>query len=164
MTNNSVSIANNVKALEGIIKIEKRYADGTKEVVLEKENLITLAAKLAILSSIFSSTSTPDPVATLRVGTGGTVDPEGLYPKAVSSTITGLYTPLTTAVVSYVLNSSVPSVTFIADLDQGSGNGSLITEAGLFKQSGTIFNIKTFPGIAKTSEFSLHFEWTIKIA
>lgn len=157
-------LKSDVKALEGIIKIEKRYADGRTELVLEKENLITMAAKLAVLAPVYTSSTPPDPVNKLTVGIGGTVDPNGLYPKAVTSTLTNLFSPLTSVVTSYVLNPAVPSVTFIADLDQGSGNGSLITEAGLFKNSGAMFNIKTFPGIPKTSEFSLHFEWTIKIS
>lgn len=153
-----------VEVLEGVLRAEKHYADGTKELVFEEKNLITLASKVAILIPIYSTVTLTDPVITLKVGTGGTVDPEGFYPKSVSPSATDLYSPLTSITTLFVLNAAVPSVTFIADLDQGSGNGFLITEAGLFKTSGNIFNIKTFPGIPKTSEFSLHFEWTIKIA
>lgn len=159
-----MKLKSTTKALEGVLLIQKVYADGSKSTVMEEENLITLIAKQQLLNSLYMAAFTSDPITRLRVGTGGSVDPEGLYPKAVSSSVTALYNQLTSVTCSYTVNNSVPSVTFIADLSQGEGNGSLITEAGLFKQSGAIFNIKTFPGIPKTSEFSLHFEWTIKIA
>jgi hypothetical protein len=163
MTQN-INFKNDAKTLDGVIRIERHYPNGDVELVIEKENLITLPAKLDLLTSLYSPSVIPDPIYQLKVGTGGTVDPEGFYPKAVNSSLTDLFTPLTSVNLSYIINASVPSVTFIADLDQGSGNGYLITEAGLFKTSAKMFNIKTFPGIPKTSEFSLHFEWTIKIA
>jgi hypothetical protein len=151
-------------SLVGTLSVSKVFNNGVKETVFTEENLITLIAKQKVLNSIYATSLVADPINVLKVGTGGTVDPGGLYPKTVLPSVTDLYTALISVATSYVENLTVPSVTFIADLDQGSGNGSLITEAGLFKTSGSIFNIKTFPGIPKTSEFSLHFEWTIKIA
>jgi hypothetical protein len=50
----------------------------------------------------------------------------------------------------------------LADVDQTQANGSQLTEAGLFKASGAIFNVKNHPGINKTSEFSVHYSWSIK--
>lgn len=154
--------------LEGVLKAEKIYwKDGVeirREVCFEDKNLITLSAKQVILSAIYLSNQVSDPITSLKIGTGGTIDPQGLYPKPVSQTMTDLFTPLLNVTTSYTLNNAVPSVTFIADVDQGTANGALITEAGLFKASNTIFNVKTFPGISKTSEFSVHFEWVIKMA
>ncbi len=151
--------------LLGQLSITKVYPNGYKKVVFEdKPNLITLAAKRIILNTIYATSLTPDPINNLAVGISGTIDPEGLYPKTPLSSATGLYSSLLSVATSYVEDLTVPSVTFIADLDQGQGNNQLITEAGLFKTSGAMFNIKTFPGIPKTSEFSLHFAWTIKIA
>lgn len=151
--------------LKGHLSIYKKYKDGTEEMVFEEEpNLITLLAKGVVLQSVYLGTLTADPVTTLQVGTGGTIDPAGLYPKAPLNTIAALYTYLLSVPTSYTVNAAVPSVTFLATLDEGTGNGSLINEAGLFKSSGIIFNIKTFPGIPKTSEFSLYFNWTIQIA
>ncbi|MNK27648.1 hypothetical protein D3C87_460100 [compost metagenome] len=154
--------------LEGILKAEKVYwnngVEARRELCFEKKNLITLTAKQVMLGSIYLIGQTSDPITSLKIGTGGTIDPEGLFPKPVSQTMTDLFTPLLSVATSYTLNNAVPSVTFIADVDQGTANGSLITEAGLFKASNSMFNIKTFPGIPKTSEFSIHFEWTIKLA
>lgn len=150
--------------LIGIFKISKVYPSGKNEVIYDEENVITLARKQFILSGIYLPAIVSDQVNRFRVGTGGTIDPEGLFPKTEDSSRTDLYTPLLTVSVTYVLNTSVPSVTFLADLDQSQGNGSLINEAGLITAGGSLFNIKTFPAIPKSTEFSLHTEWTIKIA
>lgn len=159
-----IKLKSDLKTMEGILLAQKVFPDGSKEIVFEEENLIMLPSKQYMLSTCYLSSGTFDPVNTLRVGTGGTVDPKGLYPKSVTQTLNTLFNPLLSVPVSYTVNHAIPSVTFIADLDQGMGNDQLITEAGLFREQGSMFNIKTFPGIPKTSEFSLHFEWTIKIA
>jgi hypothetical protein len=159
-----IKLKSTVKPLEGILSIRKDYPDGRKIKVFEEENMIMLLSKQYILSCVYADSGTFDPVKTLRVGTGGTIDPEGLYPKPVNQNLSALYTNLLSTPVSFTKDDNVPSVTFIADLDQGTGNNQLITEAGLFTQAGLMFNIKTFPGIPKTSEFALHLEWTIKIS
>lgn len=149
---------------EGFLTVSKVYLDGSKELVFEeKKNVITLPSKLQMLASVYSTSLTPDPVSTLQVGIGGTIDPAGLYPKPVTSALTSLFSSNFTINTTYSLNTAVPSITYLADLPPAWGNGNLINEAGLFRTSGAMFNIKTFPGIPKTSEFSIHFEWTIKM-
>lgn len=148
--------------LEGVLKAERVYPDGRRELVFEEKNLIVLTAKQVLLSSLYVANQLSDPIVSLKIGTGGTIDPEGLFPKPISQAMSSLFTPLLNVPTSYTINAAAPSVTFIADVDQGTANGSLITEAGLYKASGNMFNIKVFPGIPKTSEFSIHLEWTIQ--
>lgn len=155
--------------IQGILSIWKVFPDGNKELAFHEENLITLAAKQELLSYIYSSTTT-SAINGLKVGTGGTIDPQGLFPKQEDQNWTTLNATVTTVgtggliSVGQSVDSTVPKVTFLADLDQSTGNGNLISEAGLFKSNGGMFNVKTFPAIPKTSEFSLHFEWVIKLA
>lgn len=149
--------------LIGHLRVFKTYQDGSKVLHFEDDNVITLPSKQVILSSVYASSLTPDPVSTLKVGIGGTIDPEGLYPRPVTQNLTGLYNVLTTLTTTHTIDSTVPSVTYLADLDNSTGAGQKISEAGLFKSSGLMFNIKTFPAIPKTSEFGVHFEWVIKI-
>lgn len=149
--------------LQGILSIYKITPE-TSKLVFSEENLITLASKQYLLSGLYTSNLLSDPINQLKVGTGGSIDPQGLFPRTEDPNWSNLTTPLLAVSTTYTTNTAVPSVTFLADLDQGTGNGSLITEAGLFKVSGGMFNIKCFPGIPKTSEFALHFEWTIKFA
>ena len=147
---------------EGILECWKQFPNGVREHVFREENLIVKEAKLYLLSGLWDEALAADTISSFRVGTGGSIDPEGLFPSPESPTQTGLVTPLLTVSTSYVVYEDEIKVTYLADIDQNEGNGYKITEAGLFKTSGKIFNIKNFPAVPKTSEFSLHFEWSIK--
>lgn len=54
------------------------------------------------------------------------------------------------------------SVTYSFSISSSQLNGYNISEVGLFRESGGMFNIKTFPSIPKSSAFSIQFLWTIK--
>lgn len=160
-----VSRAMNILAgveFRGDIAAWKVFEDGSREKVFEKKNLIVKAARLYLLSGLWNKDVVADPIANFKVGIGGCIDPKGLYPKTEDPTQTNLVTPILTTPTSYVVYEDEVKVTFLADVSQSEGNGQLISEAGLFKVSGLIFNVKNFPAIAKTSEFGLHFEWSIK--
>lgn len=160
--------------IKGLLTIDKVYGwdpdpdfrkDMRVERVLEQEeNVITNGGRTFLLSVLFTDSISNNAINQLRVGTGGTSDPQGLFPKLENPAWTNLSAYLLSTSTSYTNDPTVPSVTFLADVDQASGNGYLITEAGLFCGSGLMFNIKTFPGVPKTSEFSLHFSWTIQMA
>ena len=153
------------KVFEGVLTAKAVYPDGSEKIIFEDNNLIMLASKQKMLRSIYlPGTYVSDPIKTLHIGIGGTLDPKGLYPKAPSQIMETLYSDVLSVDVTYSEDIAVPSVTFIADLGQGLGNNRLITEAGLFTSSGLLFNIKTFIGIPKTSEFSLHFEWVVRLS
>lgn len=148
--------------LRGFLKISLIYKDtGKEKIIFNEENVITNAAKAALIPMLYSAIQS-DPITSLHVGTGGTIDPEGKYPKTADPTLTSLYNEtLSYPISSHTLPDS-QSVTFLVDVPTTDGNGSLISEAGMFTQSGIMFNIKTFPAVPKISDFSIHFEWTIK--
>lgn len=146
----------------GEFSVYKVYDDHT-ELFYKKPNLIVKAAKQFLLSGIYNSGVVSDPITSLYAGTGGCIDPQGLYPKQEDPLQTGLISSIITLPTIYVLDATNIQVTFLADIDQTQANNQLITEAGLFKASGAIFNIKNHPGITKTSEFSIHYEWIIKL-
>lgn len=146
----------------GEFSVYKVYGD-SKELFYKEKNLIVKAAKQFILSGIYDTGIVSDPITSLHAGTGGCIDPQGLYPKPEDPLQTDLITSLITIPTIYVLDNTNIQVTFLADIDQTQANGSLITEAGLFKASGNMFNIKNHPGITKTSDFSIHYEWVIKL-
>lgn len=152
---------NLTKPIEGILKIEFSRNDGKRSLHFEDRNVITLASKQALLSGLYLENVISDPINQLRVGTGGSIDPQGLFPKEVNQNMDSLFDPILTVSTTFVTDNDVPSVTFLADLDQGMGNDMLINEAALYKTSGLMFNIKTFPAIPKTREFNVHFSWTI---
>lgn len=149
--------------MTGVLSISKIFKDGTEELVFREENVITLAVKQKILSGMYLSV-TSDPITSLHIGTGGTLDPDGLYPKPVSQNLTALYSDYLTIPTSYTLAPSVPSVTFLATVSETQANDQLITEAALYTAAGVMFNIKTFPGVPKKLEFALSFSWAINLA
>jgi hypothetical protein len=144
----------------GYLKIDLVYADKVVP-FYEKQNLITLSARQNVLAMLYQAGRTSDPITTLQVGTGGTIDPNGLYPQPVSKALTGLYNSVFSTSVSYSVDNTAPTVTFIADVPDVSLVGLQINEAGLFTAAGTMFNIKTFPSIPKTGDFGIHIQWTI---
>jgi hypothetical protein len=153
---------NTAMEFRGDIGCWKVFPDGTREEVFYKKNLIIRLAKLQLLSALYDTAFVQDRVTTFKLGTGGAIDPQGLFPKPEDAEQTDLITPMVSVDTSYVEYPLDVKVTYLADLDQSEGNGLSITEAGLFKQSGKIFNVKNFPAVPKTSEFGLHFEWSIK--
>lgn len=146
--------------LNGRIKIDLVYADKVVN-YYEEDNLIVLIPRQNLLSMLYLTGRTSDPISTLQVGTGGAIDPVAAFPKQVTKNLSSLYTSVLSLPVTYTVDNTQPTVTFIADVAESSCNGLLIDEAGLFTVGGVMFNIKTFPGIPKTSQFSIHIEWTI---
>ena len=148
--------------VEGELGAWKVFPDGTREEIFYMKNLIIRVAKLHLLSALYDPAFVQDRITTFKLGTGGAIDPEGLFPKPENAEQPDLITPQISVQTSYVEYPLDVKVTYLADLDQSEGNGLKITEAGLFKASGKIFNVKNFPAVPKTSEFGLHFEWSIK--
>lgn len=157
-------INSSVPAVDGHLTIKLRYADGTEQIHVDEDNLVVYGGKISLLTALYSPSYVPNPISTLHVGTAGTIDPAGLYPKTPSNDLTTLYQDIFSVSTSYdILNASVPSVTFLASISESQCNGTLLTEAGLFMLDGTMFNIKTFTGIPKTSYFAVDFAWTITV-
>lgn len=148
--------------VEGELGAWKVFPDGTREEIFYMKNLIIRLAKLHLLSALYDVSFLQDRITTFKLGTGGAIDPEGRFPRPEDAEQVNLVSPQISVATSYVEYPAEVKVTYLADLDQSEGNGLNITEAGLFKASGKLFNIKNFPAVPKTSEFGLHFEWSIK--
>lgn len=147
---------------EGFLRISLVRADGSTEVFSE-ENLIVALGRRRVLSSLYANPYSTGPIASLRVGVGGCIDPEGKFPKVPTLAQTALYSQVLSLPVSYTVSDAGDSVTFVADVDQSQCNSLRVSEAGLFYADNGMFNIKTFPGIPKSEEFGIHFEWTIRV-
>lgn len=145
--------------LTGTLSIYLDYGEG-KELFFKKQNLITNVARMALLRSLTLS-GVSDPIITLHAGTGGTSDTKGLYPYVENPLATGLAHEVIGVPVSTLEDTNAITITFLADILTTQANGLLITEAGLFKTSGAMFNLKNHPGIFKSAAFSIHYEWVI---
>jgi hypothetical protein len=77
--------------LEGILSIYRSKDGILKELIYKESNLITLATRQLFLSYVYQYPGiTSDPVTGLKVGTGGTIDPQGLFPKQEDPSWTAL--------------------------------------------------------------------------
>lgn len=148
---------------EGFLKIYK-VQDGERELLVDEKNLIVDAAKAEHLRFLWDVSAVPDIVNSFKVGDGGSLDTEGLFPKTEDPLQTDLHSPLMTSTNITVATPTADSVLFTFDVLTSEANGTKINEVGLFKISGSIFNVKNFIAIPKTSAFSLHFEWIIRYA
>jgi hypothetical protein len=148
----------------GEVRIYKKFLDGSEELVLEEKNLIVNTGKQMLLGQIYYTTGSGNPLSYAKVGVGGAIDLAGLFLKTPTSDLTDLYYPINTIpIIQTASDPTVPSITLLAVVDNSIGNGSTINEAGFFAVDNSMFNIKTFPGVYKTSAFSLNLQWVIKI-
>lgn len=148
--------------LNGHLKIYKQFDDGIKELFFEEDNLIVKASKIFLLSGLYLGGIVSDPLNLLKVGIGGSLDPQGLYPRPEDPSQTDLISPIVSVATVSVPDNTNVAVTFLADVDKTQANGQLLTEVGLFRTTGAIFNVKNHPAISKTSDFTVHYEWVIK--
>jgi hypothetical protein len=153
----------------GELTIFKEYQDGNQEHVLTERNTITMPSRRHHLAFLYDNTTPFDLLNTFKVGTGGVLDPEGLRPIAPDPTNNDLYAPINTGINTDVtITPSDPTddtqvyIQIVYSLSQDEGNGQEISETALFKESGDMFNIKTFRSISKTDAFSLIFQWRIR--
>jgi len=153
----------------GYLSIYKEFPDGTRETVLEDDpNTITMASRRHHLAFLHDETTSIDKLASFKVGSGGTIDPDGLRPLVPDPTRNDLYNSITLFNKDIVLTPSDPTdnsqvylqITFT--LAQDEANGVKVSECGVFKESGQMFNIKTFAAIEKSESFSLIFDWKIR--
>lgn len=145
------------------VKVILRKQSGEVSTHFEAQNLIVNSGKKIVLGSLYP-TSLNDSLSFAKAGDGGATDASGLFLKTPTVTMTDLYSPRENMPIAKLSQDlSVPSMVMLASLDNTQGNGYLINEAGFFSGNGDMFNIKVFPGIQKTLEFSIDFEWTIRV-
>lgn len=156
----------------GLVKIYKKYEDGCIEVIAQgdadeegfSKNLIVSRGKSLFLTNLYSVNGESDRISFAKVGTGGAVDPSGLFLKSPSLNLSDLYLPAVSIPVNKIGEDFIEnSITLVACVDNAQANGLVLNEAGFFSSSGIMFNIKTFPGVLKKSSFSLNFEWVIRV-
>lgn len=155
-----------VNGLAAKLSIYKNFGAGEsdKELVFEDDNLIVRTGKFLVLNQLYY-TGMGDPLSYAKIGTGGAIDVGGNFLRVPTSDMTDLYTPIATVSIAKTdQNISVPSVTLLANVDNGVGNGQYINEAGFFSTSGQMFNIKVFPRILKDPSFSLNLQWVIRMS
>lgn len=134
--------------------------------IFHEPNRIMDEAKAYMLAAIYNPGFVIDAVDNFKIGQGGTSTSGGVDTIPIPGDRSDLYTPYTTGYSTAMPTPSVSvdgkAVTFTFSIPDTDMNGVYINEVAMFRNSGTIFNMKTFPSILKTSGFSLTFIWTIR--
>lgn len=152
-------------SLEGYLQVVKVFTNGDKEVHFEDKNLIVESGRMLLLDQLFYTSLMGNPLSYAKFGTGGAIDIEGLFLKVPTPSMTDLYTPAGSAAITRTGRDPVErTISLLANIDNGVGNGLTINEAGFFTVDNTMFNIKVFPGILKNSSFSINLEWKFKLS
>jgi len=160
-------MCNNRLDVEGELQIYATSSKTNKPVLIFKDlNKIMDEAKAYLLRALYDPAFVVEPIASFKVGSGGTITPNGVDIKPIAGDRTGLFTPYTTGYANTVPAPSVSTdgkvITFNFSIPDTDLNGEYINEVGMFRSGGTLYNMKTFPSILKTSGFSLTFVWTIR--
>jgi hypothetical protein len=149
--------------LKGRLSIVKKFNNGLEELIFEENNIIVNTGKQLVLSQLFYSSGSGNPLSYAKIGVGGALDMGGLILKTPTASQTDLYTSSFTIPISKTAeDAGVPSITLSGVVDNSTGNGLNLNEAGFFTAGGTMFNIKTFPFVSKNSSFSLNLVWVIR--
>ncbi len=149
--------------LSGYLTVIIKPVDGSpSHVHYEGENLVVRNGKMLALDQLYYTNGVGAPLNKAKVGTGGSFDPEGLFLKTPSVTMVDLYTPVADVFMTRTArNTTKPSITLLGSVDASQCNGLFLNEAGFFNGADVMFNIKTFPGVFKTSSFNLELQWEI---
>ena len=155
--------------LEGFLIVDRIWNDGRRERLVEDKNLIVRAAKREHLRFLWDKTAVINRIDSFKIGNGGTYDTLGRKPKRPDPNLNDLYSPITTYnrnlnIVPSTLQDAQDFITVDFVLGPAEANGENISEVGLFKESGDMFNIKTFRSVPKVDSFSLQFWWRILYA
>ena len=153
--------------IEGELQIYATSIKTGKPLLVFKEiNKIMDEAKAYLLRALYDPAFVVEPISTFKVGNGGTLTPSGVDVKPVPGDRVDLFTPYNTGYTNTVPAPSISidgkTVTFNYSVPDTDLNGQYINEVGMFRSGGTLYNMKTFPSILKTSGFSLTFVWTIR--
>lgn len=155
--------------MEGFLIVDRVWNDGRRERLVEDKNLIVRAAKREHLSFLWNKDAKVNLIDSFKIGNGGTYDTLGRKPKRPDPNLNDLYSPIITynrnlSIIPSELTDAQDFITVDFVLGPSEANGENISEVGLFKESGDMFNIKTFRSVPKVDSFSLQFWWRILYA
>lgn len=143
--------------VEGIIEWE----DGRKEKV-EFHNTILRGGRTALAAALANNIGNSFDyfISRMLFGDGGT---SGGVPRRVDETRTGLFgsAQVSKPVISNVDPNNSTQVIFTSVVAFAEGNGTILNEMALQMNSGDFYSLATFPGISKTSQMQITWNWRL---
>lgn len=145
----------------GDIEMIVGYSDGTKD-VMEFRNAILKTGREALALSLANRIGSDFDffISRMLFGDGGST---GGVPKVVQPDRNGLFgtTRASKPVVANIDANNGSQVIFTSVVSFGEGNGFNLNEMALQMQNGNLYSMATFPGISKTQQMQLTFNWRI---
>ena len=163
----------NDTVMKGYLSIYKDFGTHKEFVLKDDPNTITMDSRRVHLQYLYDHANAPvDQLATFQIGSGGAIgdDTQGNNNVIVippDPTRSELYSQIAlpedsiTILPSDANDNSRVYLQIIFSVSQDRANGNKINECGLFKESGLMFNHKTFSSIEKSEAFSLVFDWKL---
>ena len=149
------------QACRGDVQMVVGYEDGTSD-VLEFRNAILKKGREALALSLANRIGSDFDFFVNRMlfGVGGTT---GSAPKLVQPDRNGLFgtTRVSKPVVANIDVNNESQVIFTSVVAFSEGNGFNLNEMALQMQNGDLYSMATFPGISKTQQMQLTFNWRI---
>lgn len=146
---------------KGHVYLTIDYLDGAQEKI-DFPNVVLRTGKIALASALAGQANDPYDyyIDKMLFGTNGT---SSGTPKYVEETRTGLFgaTLLSKNVIASVDSAAPTSTILTAVVTFSEGNGSTINEMALRMANEDLYSMATFPGIGKTSNMQLVFNWVV---
>lgn len=145
----------------GDVQMVIEYADGHGECVEFRNAILKLGREALALSLANRIGSDFDFfISRMLFGDGGSI---GGVPKMVQPDRNGLFgtTRVSKPVVSNIDANNGAQVIFTSVVGFNEGNGFNLNEMALQMQNGNLYSMATFPGISKTQQMQLTFNWRI---
>lgn len=144
---------------KGDVEVNIQYKNGKKEKI-EFKNTILKTGRSALANSLANRIGDDFDffISRMIFGDGGTT---GGVPKTVNADRNGLFGSkiVDKPVVSNIEVSNESQVIFTSVVSFNEGNGFNLNEMALVMQSGDLYSMATFPGISKTPQMQITFNW-----
>jgi hypothetical protein len=157
LSDRNVTVIEDGRLVEKVVKLPS--GDIVKRVI--GDNLVLNRAKTQMSHLFVGHQATTRYVNRMVFGTGGHQPGDTSSPINPTPDDTQLDSSILTKALSSFVFESTTSVTCIAFVLEGEGNGFTITESGLLCGDNTLAARRTFGGLSKTSDFVFEFRHTI---
>lgn len=146
---------------QGDVQAVVQFSDGTTE-VLEFKNAILQTGREALAKSLANMIESDYDffISRMVFGDGGTV---GGAPRAVATDRTALYGTqrVSKPVIANIDVNNNSQVIFTSVVAYDEGNDFTLNEMALRMNNGQLYSMATFPGITKTSQMQITWNWRL---
>ena len=148
----------------GSIDVSLEYKNG-KKVKMATSNTILTIGRTMVVNLLIGDTGSYPSYFINRMTFGDNGLDGGSAPKIVTPNRTGLFGPVvaTKSAVSTANPDNLTQAIFTSVLAYGDANGSMLSEMALLFNTGDYYSMVTFPGISKTSDMQITFNWAISL-